>query len=155
MIQAYKQCEKCSFRGGWEDKFCNQCGSKMQEIRPLPFVGDSQTRGIYRVTICIEREFDSEDEAEEAASRSYLNDEIRFCRCDPNSRKPGLKPIQVALVRSTVTLKTHPYVCRFCRDNEEEILEADLLGGPALLPPVSHTTEGRCNHCDMQDWVSR
>lgn len=137
-----KQCSKCSHQGEWSDKFCRQCGGGMQEVRQLPYVGENPKKGIYRITITIEREFRHQDHADECAGKSMLGeDEVRFADCDVND-------IKVKFLRTTVGRETHPWECRSCRDEANNAHDRKN-------PYVSHTDQGRCEGCGHQDWVKR
>jgi hypothetical protein len=114
----------------------------MEIVEPLPYVGESPFKGVYRIAIILEREFSSKEYAEECAQKSTLGEEeCRFIDCDSST-------VNVEFVRSTVTPETHPYICRYCRDESDNHYDS-------ANPPVSHTTEGRCEYCDQQDWTKR
>lgn len=148
-LSSYNRCTKCHERGQFDAKFCAQCGGEMEQHQPLPYTSEGPKKGIYRITIVVEREFRNDDHAEECAHKSTLGEEECYFRdMTPDSRIDGAVPVKLEFVRSTVTPETHPYVCRFCRD--ESTSEHDRSN-----PPVSATTEGRCEWCDNQDWTLR
>ena len=141
-IEDYKQCRKCNHRGRLDESFCGKCGGELQLFKPLPYSGEDDTRGIYRVTIVVEREFRNQDHAEEAAGKSELGeDEGRFYDI------PG-RIIKTELVRSTVTPETHPYVCGYCRDEGETRYYREH-------PPITDNPETRCNGCSKTAWEPR
>jgi len=143
VIDAYTQCSsaKCHFRGSWKDNFCGKCGSKMEQVTPLPYIGEDAGQGIYRITIVVEREFRNIDHAQEVSGKSCLGeDEGYFRDCE---KVDGKAPVTLEFIRSTVTKKTHPYECNSC------------VADGSLPAPVSKITEGRCEYCDKQDWTLR
>lgn len=142
MTDTYKQCAKCQQRpthaGWWHDKFCSKCGGERENITPIPYTGEPDTKGIYRIVIDVEYEFRNIVHAQESAGKSMLGEkEIKFIDIKRDA-------VQVSLSLSTVTPATHPYVCRYCRDEYHR-----------AHPDVSPTTEGRCEVCNKQDWVKR
>lgn len=134
-------CEKCSHKGCWDELFCSKCGGTLKKHVPLPYTGENPNKGIYRITIDVECEFDHEDRAQECAEKSELGEEEGSFRDMKGVN--GEKPVKWVFVRSTVTPKTHPYECKSCIDSG------------ALPAPVSKIKEGRCEWCDQQDWVER
>jgi hypothetical protein len=141
-ISEYKKCRKCDHRGKLDENFCVQCGTALDLFKPLPYSGEADTRGVYRITIIVEREFRNKDHAEEAAGKSCLGEDGgRFWDI------PG-KIIKSELVRSTVPPETHPYICGYCRDESPDAYQREH-------PPVTNNIETRCCDCGNTAWEPR
>ncbi|HSI21358.1 MAG TPA: zinc-ribbon domain-containing protein [Verrucomicrobiae bacterium] len=121
-----KVCENCRTQAEDTASFCSRCGQQLPHEPELPFVGVRDDTGIYRITYApVEEEFQGKDAAEDAARHSAWNNDTSF------------EEYTVELVRSTVTVETHPFVCGTCSDY------------------VSPTDKGKCNQCGEINWVKR
>lgn len=109
--------------------FCSQCGSNFFGQMPGPYVGEDIDRGIYRVHFQLEDEFDNESSAYSAiTSHKYWAE--RAIKGKPEE-------FRAELIQSTVTKKTHPYVCGNCYRH------------------VSKQKKGRCKLCSHEEWKKR
>lgn len=139
----FKQCA-LYHRGETADNFCRICGGPMQTISQLPFVGENPTKGTYQITIVANYEFRNQDAAEEAAGKSILGEvEVRFYDLIEKSKGK----LEVKFIESTVTKKTHPFVCGTCQKSENTYISKN--------PYVSHTDQGICENCGEQNWIKR
>lgn len=112
--------------------YCSKCGRSYPQEEMLPWVGQSKTRGRYRVTFAPqEGEFSNEDAVLDAIRHSVWNEDHTF---------EGKAMIE--FIHSTVTMETHPYECVDCKS-----------GGKNAM--VSPTTRGRCECCGNVNWQPR
>ena len=120
-------CPKCN--QGCENmsaKFCYLCGTAYPNEQYIPFVGRLKTYGKYRLTFApVEDEFAHEDEVWDAVRHSNWNNGNEFDGCS------------VEFIESTVTLKTHSYICSDCGEY------------------VTDNVDGKCNGCGETEWLSR
>jgi len=108
----------------------------MEQVTPLPYIGEHPDSGTYRITIEVEYDFRNEDHVEECLYKSLLGEEeIRFSSLGGKLTYKKIKG---------PTKKSHPYECGTCADNENE--QTVLL---------SDSTGGRCEYCGEQNWRRR
>ncbi len=120
------ECNKCNTIISKEDNFCRGCGTAIPKEQKIPLIGSYKEAGIYRITFSpVEDEFSGKEQVEDKARHSLWGEDREF---------EGFK---VEKVRSTVTKKTHPYVCGTCNQY------------------VSENTDGECSGCGGQNWKKR
>lgn len=118
-----------------QDKYCGTCGAAFQNTAPpKKYIGVSQSRGLYRITCILEKEFRSDD---------HVLEDSRDSRFGEDGEEFENKKIE--LVGLTATAETHPYICGYC----------PIAPNGPYLPLVSETTDGICENCDGQQWVLR
>ena len=108
------------------DIFCSQCGTRLSEQEEVPFVGESASRGIWRINFgSVEAEFENEDQVNDALKHSCWGEDHSF------------ENVTTEFIRSTVPPKEFPFICGKCREY------------------VASNPKGRCPGCGEVIWIAR
>lgn len=127
---SFIRCPNASCGHSWGSYlvFCGECGTKLIKPEPRVYGGVPSTRGLYRITLTLEQEFDCEDAADEVAHKTY------FYEDEPPTS------VDIKKMRGTCDIDTHPYYCRGCE--------------PGYLV-YSESDDVWCEWCDTRSWEKR
>jgi len=119
-----------NFADSCQAKFCPECGTKLVKPARKVYGGVGDEHGTYKLTVVYEGEFYCSERAEECARKTLLGEE-------------GYAPTktEVKLVKKTATVKSHPYRCATCKEQDEDI--------------YSDSKSIHCEWCNESNWIKR